>query len=240
MVHTLHQVAPIKLITFDLEGPQFVLEYEHFEAFVIATKEIANIVTSAEELKREIPNAVGGGDELIAKGIERLSQVKDCWERILAAKKKNFARLVREKEILPRPGVEDAMRQLADARYKLAIGSLTLKEEALRYLSGTRIPDLIPWEHMVFAEDVSNKKPLPEVYHRTAELAGVRSIEQLVIEDSPTGLQAARAAGSRAIATPLEGFSDMQKIQMEQPVRIIHDWREIHIVEMVRNIESKP
>ena len=55
------------------------------------------------------------------------------------------------------------------------------------------------WERafaaVVCAEDAPLKKPHPQVYERALQRLGLRPEEAFAIEDSPNGLQAARAAG---------------------------------------------
>ena len=59
-------------------------------------------------------------------------------------------------------------------------------------------------EHVAFtvtAEDVSRTKPDPEGYLLALErLGGIAAAEVLVFEDTPVGVQAARAAGMRCVA----------------------------------------
>ena len=43
--------------------------------------------------------------------------------------------------------------------------------------------------------DVSNNKPHPEIYTKALEALGVEPIEALAVEDSPHGIESARAAG---------------------------------------------
>ena len=57
-------------------------------------------------------------------------------------------------------------------------------------------------EHLVTANDVENGKPHPEPYLRGAELLGAAPERCVVIEDAPSGVEAARAAGMRVIAVP--------------------------------------
>jgi sugar-phosphatase len=61
-------------------------------------------------------------------------------------------------------------------------------------LAGIPIPKVL-----VAADDVSNGKPHPEPYLKGAERLGVKAEECLVIEDAPAGIQAAHAAGMKAI-----------------------------------------
>lgn len=54
----------------------------------------------------------------------------------------------------------------------------------------------------VTADDVSNGKPHPEAYLKGAEILNARPEACVVIEDSPSGVRAARAAGMRVVALP--------------------------------------
>jgi beta-phosphoglucomutase-like phosphatase (HAD superfamily) len=52
------------------------------------------------------------------------------------------------------------------------------------------------------AEDVTNGKPAPEIYEKAAARLGHPAGEMIVLEDSPNGIRAAKAAGARCIAVP--------------------------------------
>jgi sugar-phosphatase len=53
---------------------------------------------------------------------------------------------------------------------------------------------------MVTAEDVVNGKPDPEPYLLAANVLGIPADQCVVVEDSPAGIAAARAAGMRSVA----------------------------------------
>jgi sugar-phosphatase len=52
----------------------------------------------------------------------------------------------------------------------------------------------------VYADDVSRGKPDPEGYLTAAARLGVDPAEALVVEDSPPGIEAGRAAGAATVA----------------------------------------
>jgi beta-phosphoglucomutase-like phosphatase (HAD superfamily) len=58
---------------------------------------------------------------------------------------------------------------------------------------------------VVCGDDVVRSKPSPDPYLRAAELVGVAPADCLVIEDSPTGVAAAEAAGMVVLAVPHAG-----------------------------------
>ncbi len=55
------------------------------------------------------------------------------------------------------------------------------------------------FDAVVTSEDVARGKPEPDIFLRAAERAGVAPADCVVYEDSPSGLEAARRAGMRAV-----------------------------------------
>ena len=69
----------------------------------------------------------------------------------------------------------------------------------------------------VASDDVAHPKPAPDVYLRAAELLGIEPGRCLVVEDSPTGVAAARAANMRVVALdrgmfPLEELAPATRV----------------------------
>jgi pseudouridine 5'-phosphatase len=54
-------------------------------------------------------------------------------------------------------------------------------------------------------DDVTHGKPHPEIYRRAAARLGLTPGEMVVLEDSPNGLKAAKAAGARCVVVPHGG-----------------------------------
>jgi hypothetical protein len=61
---------------------------------------------------------------------------------------------------------------------------------------------------LVCGEDVQAKKPDPEVYRKSVELLQLPPGQVLALEDSPAGVQAARAAGVPVVVTRSVYFAD--------------------------------
>ncbi|MBX3277527.1 MAG: HAD family phosphatase [Acidobacteria bacterium] len=103
------------------------------------------------------------------------------------------------------PGVADLIRNLS-ARYPLAVASGALRVEIEAVLSAAGIRDC--FGAVVSADDVTESKPHPQIFlcaldelNRTyEEHPPIAPIECLVIEDSRSGVEAARRAGMRCLA----------------------------------------
>ena len=81
-----------------------------------------------------------------------------------------------------------------------AVATSTRRPLALRKL---RIAGLLPRFHAVCtSSDVARPKPAPDVYLLAAAKLGVAPARCLVLEDSPTGVRAALAAGMLPVQVP--------------------------------------
>jgi beta-phosphoglucomutase-like phosphatase (HAD superfamily) len=56
--------------------------------------------------------------------------------------------------------------------------------------------------HVVTGHDVARPKPAPDIYLEACRRLGVATSAAVALEDSPTGVAAARAAGVRVIGVP--------------------------------------
>lgn len=87
---------------------------------------------------------------------------------------------------------------------KTAIASTARKENllnALKYL------DLLKYFDLIFAGvDVHKGKPDPEIYLKTMSALGVSPENTLIFEDSPVGIEAAKASGAKYIHVTSEWF----------------------------------
>lgn len=230
----------IRAIAFDLEGPIFDFEHLHFPAHVASTEEVLKKTVSTEWIIEHVPNAVGGGDKLISQTIAHHFGRGDQWEDLLRLKKHYFGEMVARDAMRPRPGFMDALKWYVNNGYKLAIGSVTPRAQAMEYIESAQLTKYIRQENIVLGEDVERIKPFPDVFIETARRMGIKEPKQLVIDDSPTGLEAARAAGSPSIATPLHrSHTIMADVVRQMPKRIIFDWREVNLPHMMKLLDEE-
>ena len=92
------------------------------------------------------------------------------------------------------PGARELLESLR-GRVKLAVASNSVR----RYVEGS-IASLGEFDAVVAGDEVTNPKPAPDVYLRSAERLGLDPAECVAVEDSPVGIESARAAGMRIVA----------------------------------------
>jgi HAD superfamily hydrolase (TIGR01509 family) len=83
-------------------------------------------------------------------------------------------------------------------------------------LSSAGVRDL--FEVTVAGDEVADPKPAPDIYLRAAALLETDPAECVVIEDSPTGVSAARAAGMQVVVVRRGYFDDDVLIEADQIV----------------------
>lgn len=95
------------------------------------------------------------------------------------------------------PGITPLIARLRD-RYRLAVVSTTWRENVTAVLESAGLLDA--FELIVAKEDVEAVKPDPAAYRLALSRLNLQPAEALALEDSSTGLEAARAAGIRVLA----------------------------------------
>ncbi|WP_392542081.1 HAD family hydrolase [Oryzobacter telluris] len=112
-----------------------------------------------------------------------------------------LARVVaRVREHVPwRPGARELLASLAEAGVPSALVTMSWRSLADAVVSA--LPEG-SFAAVVTGDEVSHGKPHPEPYRAAARLLGVEAADCVAIEDSPTGVRSAVAAGVPTIAVP--------------------------------------
>ncbi|NOY80481.1 MAG: HAD-IA family hydrolase [Kiritimatiellaeota bacterium] len=106
-------------------------------------------------------------------------------------------------EILPSmhivyPGVLELLCKLRTARYRLAVASSADRVKVVANLETAGVP-LTWFGAVVTGEDVARKKPDPAIFLAAAARLDVHVERACVVEDSPSGVEAAKRAGMRCV-----------------------------------------
>jgi HAD superfamily hydrolase (TIGR01509 family) len=100
----------------------------------------------------------------------------------------------------PMRGVQALLTTLREARIPTAIAS----SAPARWVVGAveRLGMRPLFDALVTGDEVTHRKPAPDVYLAAAHRLGVDPTRSIAIEDSGPGITAARAAGMKAVAIP--------------------------------------
>jgi HAD superfamily hydrolase (TIGR01509 family) len=114
-----------------------------------------------------------------------------------------YNQLLDEPGVLQRTQLPHAVSLLYQVRrtgFKTGLATMSYRREVQRVLN------MLDWasvfDAVATADDVTRGKPDPEVYLRVAQTLALRPGECVVIEDSPSGIAGALAAGMCCIAVP--------------------------------------
>lgn len=103
--------------------------------------------------------------------------------------------------IRPLPGAARLIKHLHAHNIPMALASNSPKTNVLGKLSHQP-----GWKDffkvIIGGDEVKQGKPDPEIYIKAARILGVESERCLVVEDSPTGVNAGKAAGMQVVAVP--------------------------------------
>lgn len=217
----------ISAVAFDLDGTLVDLERFHHEAWLRAARQ-AGVELTWQQALRRLPNFIGGPDERVAAQLAALSPTAAAPQKTLAAKRGHFEALIGSVgEIAARAGAGEVLDRLRKRGVPMAVGTATERETTLSILRRAGLLPLFGESRVVAASDVPRQKPEPDVYLATARLLGVPPQEQLVFEDSVTGMAAARAAGSLVAAVPTvldQGYQQM--VEAAGATAVFESWHD--------------
>jgi beta-phosphoglucomutase len=188
----------VRAIVFDFDGVIANSEPLHFRAFrdVLATEGIP--LTEPEYYERYL----GYNDERAFReiGVEHGRRWDDPAIAHLIARKAVVLQALEEHGSILFPGAREAIERLA-RQCPLAIASGALREEIERTLEREQL--ITHFAVIVSADDGGASKPAPDPYLRAVERLSTTAArperllasECVAVEDSPWGLESARAAG---------------------------------------------
>ncbi|MCC8116085.1 MAG: HAD family phosphatase, partial [Planctomycetes bacterium] len=116
-------------------------------------------------------------------------------DNILLLKQKFYRDIVGKKGVsLAYPGVHDRLAALQARGIGLAVATNSITLNTTTCLDAAELTRFFPV--VVTLDQVKNGKPAPDIYLEAARRLGIHPTRCAVLEDSPAGATAARAAGS--------------------------------------------
>jgi HAD superfamily hydrolase (TIGR01509 family) len=150
----------------------------------------------------DFAEGIGKGAEKYIKIASDVHDLRLTDEQITATVRLREQYLIEElqKESPPVfPGVLEIMEAaLQKTNFRLAIATSASYELSHAILESVKVP----YEKMVYVtgSEITRKKPDPEIFLTAARLMGILPANCVVLEDAPSGVQAAKAAEARCIA----------------------------------------
>ncbi len=207
--------VPISLVIFDCDGVLVDTERIAVKIDVVVLARLGWTLTEAEVIER----FMGRSDEEMTREIEA-----HLGRRLPASWEEPFRHLYREAfaaELEPVPGVLEALDAIAIPTCVASSGT----HEKIRFTLGlTGLYERFAGR-IFSASEVARGKPAPDLFLHAAGRMGVASAACAVVEDSPYGVEAARAAGMRAFGYA-GGLAPRRALEGRETV-VLDDMREL-------------
>ncbi|MXZ03188.1 MAG: HAD-IA family hydrolase, partial [Chloroflexi bacterium] len=102
--------------------------------------------------------------------------------------------------VQPMPGVEDYLSTAKRLDMRIGIASNSNRDRVLPMLDQIGLTEC--FDTIVCRDDIGRAKPDPDAYFAAVSNLGVTTDQAIALEDSPTGVKAAKGAGLYCIAVP--------------------------------------
>jgi HAD superfamily hydrolase (TIGR01509 family) len=183
----------LQLVIFDCDG---VL----VDSEVISNGVLARLLTQAgvpltlAETRRDYQGLLL--DEILTRTAERFGRrLPDGFlDRFQAERAEEFRR-----ELKPVPGAAEVIQHVKAAGIPVCVASQGKLEKTRMTLSLTGLDKLIPEDAVFSAYSVPRGKPHPDLFLHAAAVMGAKPEASVVVEDTPSGVLAAVAAGMRVL-----------------------------------------
>lgn len=184
-------MQPVTAVIFDMDGVLVLSGPAHWIAWCDVARAHGIALTREQFL---------GFNGMTNQDIcERLwgTRATPAFVAAIADTKERAYRAAVEADVPLAPGCRELLATLRGHALRLAVGTSGPKENVDLILDRGGIRPF--FGGVVHAGLVQRGKPAPDIFLRAAELLGVPPAACVVVEDAPTGIQAALAAGMRVV-----------------------------------------
>ncbi len=177
----------IRALIFDYNQVLVNDSEAHVEAYERALKKFG-VKMEKEELRKIMPLGHGGKAKYIAEKFGLFGKE----EEIFSEKRKEFEKIAKEKDLMF-PGAREAIKKLSE-RFLLGIFTSTPKSQVFLPKKTMKL-----FKALVSHEGITKPKPDPEGIIKCAKLLRVTLEKSAYVGDATQDMQAAKAAGCKAI-----------------------------------------
>jgi len=204
----------IKAMIFDLDGTLVQTERLKALSYARAAIELCPYALTEEEAVAAFKDVVGLSRQAVAEALMRRFDLEETarsrmaefgvdtpWQAFVQVRMRFYDALLADPQMLRDNQWPHNVTLLQTARQtgcKVGLATMSRCQQAQRVLEILDLREA--FDFVATRDDVERGKPDPEIYQLVARELGVAASECLVIEDSPSGVKAALAAGMHVVA----------------------------------------
>ena len=182
----------MKAVIFDMDGVLIDSEPLH----TLADNQIlidSGITAPATYFER----FVGWTNQSMWEEIKKDYHIAASAEELMELQMPLKIKLLQAGDYIPIPGIVDLLEQITGMNIPIAIASSSPRQFIEAVLEKLGLKNYVKlW---LSGEEVERSKPAPDIFLKVAELLNVNPNDCIVIEDSSSGVSAAKKAGMRCI-----------------------------------------
>jgi HAD superfamily hydrolase (TIGR01509 family) len=210
-------MSDARLVMFDCDG--VLVDSETISNELLARALSAEgLPTTLAEARRDYQGLLLA--DIVSRAQERLEcpLPEDWLKRYERDRAQAFAR-----ELRPIPGGAEAVQRIKAAGIAVCVASQGKLEKTRLSLSLCGLDGLFAAEALFSAYSVSRGKPHPDLFLHAARVMGVEPSRCAVVEDSPSGVTAAVAAGMRAFGYAADSDEAALRQAGAEPLRTLEE-----------------
>jgi HAD superfamily hydrolase (TIGR01509 family) len=198
---------PLQALIFDVDGTLAETEEVHRKAFNAAFAAFGLRWNWEGPLYKQLLQVTGGKERILNYlsnwHAEDLATLREKIPAIYDFKTKRYSAMILAGAVELNPGVARLLAEAKSAGARLAIATTTHRDNVEALLQHT-LPEhgASVFDAIVAGDEVSAKKPDPEVFESALRKLGLPAASCVAFEDSANGANAARGAGLRVVVTP--------------------------------------
>ena len=185
----------IKGVIFDLDGTLLDTEKLYRRFWVEAARQLGYPMEDRHALMIRSMAAVYAEPLLKREVCEAFD-----YHGVRALRRRIMEEYIDQNGVDPKPDLIETLQALREKGLKIGLATATPEHRARKYLRMVNAEQY--FDAVTCADMVKRGKPQPDIYLLACERTGVAPGEAIAVEDAPTGIRAAHAAGCLAVMVP--------------------------------------
>ena len=187
--------APIRGVIFDMDGTLLDTEKLYLRFWLEAANRMGY------PMKEEHALAIRATAASVAEPLlKRLVCPEFDYHGVRALRRQIMEEYVDEHGVEPKPDMCELLAALKEKGLRIGLATATPEWRARKYLRMVNAEQY--FDAVTCADMVQRGKPAPDIYLLACERTGLFPSEALAVEDAPSGVRSAHAAGMRTILIP--------------------------------------